>query len=246
MKYIGSKSRIAKDIVPIIQHYIDTSGYKSYLEPFVGGANVIDKIKCEKKIGSDKHKYLIALLKQASEDTTVFPLHISEEEYKTVRDNKHYYPDWYVGLVGFCATFSSKWFNGYARGFKEDKVTPRDIPNEAIRNILKQAPNLKGINFNCCDFRKINDINDFVIYCDPPYKNTTKYAVDDFPYEDFYDWCREMSKHNIVLVSEYNMPDDFKCIWQKQVKLSVDCNRGANNDKNKRVEKLFIHKSLIA
>lgn len=243
---MGSKSRIAKEIVPIIQHYIDTTGCKCYLEPFVGGANVIDKIKCDKKIGSDKHKYLIALLKQASKDVTVFPLHISEEEYKNVRDNKDCYSDWYIGLVGFCATFSGKWFNGYARGFKEDKVTPRDIPNESIRSILKQAPNLKGVNFSCCDFRTIKNINDFVIYCDPPYKNTTKYAVDDFPYEDFYDWCREMSKHNVVLVSEYDMPDDFKCIWQKQIKTSVDCNRGSNNNKTKRVEKLFIHKSLLS
>lgn len=189
---------------------------------------------------------MIALLKQASKDATVFPLHISGEEYKIVRDNKDCYSDWYVGLVGFCATFSGKWFNGYAREFKEDKVTPRDIPNESIRNILKQAPNLKGIDFSCCDFRTIKNINDVVIYYDPPYKNTTKYAVDDFPYEDFYDWCREMSKHNVVLVSEYDMPDDFKCIWQKQIKTSVDCNRGTNNDKNKRVEKLFIHKSLVA
>lgn len=34
---MGSKSRIAKEIVPIIQHYIDTTGCKCYLEPFVGG-----------------------------------------------------------------------------------------------------------------------------------------------------------------------------------------------------------------
>ena len=130
-----------------------------------GGANMIDKIKCEYKFGSDNHKYLIALLKQAQKDTSVFPLHISEEEYIKVRDNKNNYPDWYVGLVGFCATFSGKWFNGYARGFKEDKVTPRDIPNESIRNIIKQAPNLKDIKFNCCDFRSIKNISGFVIYC---------------------------------------------------------------------------------
>ena len=69
------------------------------------------------------------------------------------------------------------------------------------------------------------------------YRDTTKYNTDDFPYEEFYDWCREMSKDNIVLISEYNMPDDFKCIWQKQVKVSVDSNKKHNDDKNNRVEK---------
>jgi site-specific DNA-adenine methylase len=155
---MGSKNRLSKELVPIIQKYIDDSGYDKYLEPFVGGANMIDKIKCKHKFGSDNHKYLIALLKQASKDISIFPLHISEEEYKNVRDNKDNYSDWYVGLVGFCATFSGKWFNGYARGFKEDKITPRDIPNETIRNIIKQAPNLKGIKFSCCDFRAIKKI----------------------------------------------------------------------------------------
>lgn len=37
MKYLGSKSRIAKYIVPIIQGYIDNTNASFYLEPFVGG-----------------------------------------------------------------------------------------------------------------------------------------------------------------------------------------------------------------
>ena len=46
---MGSKSRIAKHIVPIIQRYIDENNIKKYYEPFVGGANIIDKIDCPKK-----------------------------------------------------------------------------------------------------------------------------------------------------------------------------------------------------
>jgi len=37
MKYVGSKARIAKDIVPIIQKCIDDNGIELYVEPFVGG-----------------------------------------------------------------------------------------------------------------------------------------------------------------------------------------------------------------
>ena len=64
MKYMGSKSRIAKHIVPIIQNYINENGIEKYVEPFVGGANVIDKVQCKEKYGFDKNKYLIALLKR--------------------------------------------------------------------------------------------------------------------------------------------------------------------------------------
>lgn len=37
MKYMGSKSRIKKYIVPIIQSYIDRYEVTTYCEPFVGG-----------------------------------------------------------------------------------------------------------------------------------------------------------------------------------------------------------------
>lgn len=235
MVYMGSKSRIAKEIVPIIQSYIDNNNIHNYLEPFCGGGNVIDKVKCEHKYASDVQPYLIALLKQTQKDTSVFPKTITLEEYKDVKDNKEKYPAWYVGLVGFCASFGGRYFAGYARC----KQGNRNIPNERIRNLIKQSLNLKDIQFTCCDFRNIKPtIKNFVIYCDIPYKNSTKYKVDNFPYDEFYDWCRQMAENNIVLVSEYNMPDDFECIWQKEIKTSLCIDRAKTD--SKRVEKLFI------
>ena len=53
MIYMGSKNRLSKQIVPIIQNYID-KGCNCYLEPFVGGANIIDKIECDNKCGRNK------------------------------------------------------------------------------------------------------------------------------------------------------------------------------------------------
>ena len=167
MKYVGSKNRLSKQIAPIIQSYVDNMpDCCGYLEPFVGGANMIDKIKCSCKIGNDVHKYLIALLNHVSETTDDLPDTITEDEYNAVKANPSNYPDWYVGLVGFC-TFGAKWFGGYPRGFKADGVTPRDITNEAIRNIKKQAPKLKGTIFVCGDFWKLG-VGHMVIYCDPP------------------------------------------------------------------------------
>ena len=58
MIYQGSKNRLAKYIVPILQSYIDKNKIETYIEPFVGGGNVIDKImylakreKCVSEIG---------------------------------------------------------------------------------------------------------------------------------------------------------------------------------------------------
>ena len=42
MKYMGSKARIAKHILPIILK--DRKPNQWYSEPFTGGANLIDKV----------------------------------------------------------------------------------------------------------------------------------------------------------------------------------------------------------
>ena len=241
MKYVGSKNRLAKELVPIIQSYI-TDDTKGYLEPFVGGANMIDKIKCNNKFGCDIHEELIELLKYIQNTNNILPTTITEEEYNKVRLNKDKYEKWYVGFVGFCATFGAKYFGGYARGFKEDKITPRDMPAESIRNIEKQRKNLQNIKFKCCSYIEINkNIKDFVIYCDPPYKGTLKYTT-DFDYDKFYKWCKEMSKNNIVLISEYWMPEEFECIWEKKTTVRIDSNKKSKDKKMERTEKLFIYR----
>ena len=243
MKYIGSKNRLATELAPIIQSYIKPYT-RGYLEPFVGGGNMIDKIQCNNKIGCDIHKQLIGLLKYVQEFSNLLPNTITEETYKEVKNNKEKYKDWFLGLVGFCASFSAKYFGGYARAVKSDGITERDMSNEAIRNLQKQAPNLQGIKFKNCSFLDIpkDKIKGYVIYCDIPYRGTTKYKTEEFPYEEFYQWVKDMSIHNTVLVSEYNMPEEFECIWSKETNVNFDSNREANDKNNIRVEKLFTYK----
>ena len=242
MQYMGSKNRISKYIVPIIQSYI-SSNTKGYIEPFMGGCNVIDKIQCNKRIGIDIHKQLVELMKYTRDYSELLPERILEDTYNEVKNNKDKYEDWYVGLVGFTAGFGAKYFGGYARNSKND--TTGDKSATAIRTLKKQAPNLKGIEFYNCSFLDLpkDKINNCVIYCDPPYRGTTKYKTEEFPYKEFYQWCRDMSKNNTVLISEYNMPEDFTCIWEKETKVNFDSNRTSNDDKNKRIEKLYIYKN---
>ena len=238
MRYIGSKNRVSKYLVPVIQSYINDN-CKAYIEPFVGGANVIDKVKCNNKIGYDINYYLISLLNHVKVTSDDIPEEITREHYYDVKDNKNNYEDWYVGLIGFCGSFGSKFFGSYATNGNNPKY--KNTPyHESKNNIIKQSINLKDINFECKDYKELHNLSGCVIYCDPPYKGTYNYKL-DFNHDDFYEWVRKMSVNNIVLVSEYKMPDDFICIWEKQYKSSLS----KDNKNLLKTERLFMYKNGI-
>jgi len=243
---MGSKSRIAKFIVPILQKYIDDNDIDTYIEPFVGGANIIDKIKCKHKCGSDENKYLIALLKRVRDKNFLLD-NVPRELYNDVRSNKdnNKYEDWFVGNVGFLASYNGRWFDGgYAQsGYEKTKTGKRfrDYYQEAKNNILKQANDLQNILFLNEDYRYYhNKCNKYLIYCDPPYKDTKQYAnATAFDYEEFWNVMRKWSENNIVIISEQNAPNDFIAIWEQEVSRSIKA-----TEKSKSIEKLFVHKSL--
>ena len=68
MRYVGSKRRLAKKLLPIIQQGLKVYPKGMYIEPFVGGANMITEVKHHTRIGYDANKYLIALLKEAQQN----------------------------------------------------------------------------------------------------------------------------------------------------------------------------------
>ncbi|WAX14833.1 hypothetical protein EF36P1_00017 [Enterococcus phage EF36P1] len=233
MQYVGSKNRLSKELAPIIQSYI-TDETVAYIEPFVGGANMIDKIKHHNKIGSDLHKELIALHNYNKKHVTHIPDTFTKEEWNNVKNNKTSYPDWYVGLTGFCS-FGSIYFSAYPQSKKCS-----DVPAQMIRSIKRQSPNIQDITFECKSFSDYNplDYKNCVFYLDPPYRKTLSYSTGGFPYEEFDKWAIELAKNNTVLISEYEMPEDkFECIWSKEVKVTLNANGSMAN--NKRVEKLF-------
>ena len=242
MMYLGSKSKLSKELAPIIQSYINDN-CKGYIEPFVGGANIIDKIKCDNKIGYDINPYLIALLNHVKLTTDDIPEEITKEHYYDVKNNQSNYDEWYVGLIGFCGSFSSKFWGGYATHGNNPKYKKTPF-NQSRNNIIKQSVNLKDIKFECKDYKELDNLSGYVIYCDSPYKNTTGYNS-AFNHVHYYKWLRKISLENIVLISEYGMPDDFECIWSKKVKVNIDSNKKENDNKNNRIEKLFMYKNGI-
>ena len=71
------------------------------------------------------------------------------------------------------------------------------------------------IKFYNKDYRAFSNVKNSIIYLDPPYKDTSKvYRRNNLDYDIFYKWCKDMNKDNIVLISGYEMPDDFAVVYE--------------------------------
>lgn len=242
MKYMGSKNRISKHILPIILK--GRGSHQWYVEPFVGGANSIDKVE-GLRLGSDSNEYVIKALEYIRDNTPP-------------KDNKEFCEDNYnaaakyvrgeqsvtlfsKGLIGFALiaySFGAKWCGGWSRG-KNSKGGQRDYVAEQYRAAIKQKKNIQGVFFSIASYKELYIPSDSVIYCDPPYEGTTKYK-DDFNHIEFWGWCRgKVKEGHKVFISEYNAPADFNCVWQHELNVSVAKDGGHK----KATEKLFIHES---
>ena len=231
MKYMGSKNRIAKHLLPIMLDECEKHGITKWVEPFVGGANMIDKVPDSfERVGYDLNDHVIHALIDIRDNVDSLPDSVGEEEYKIYKGLP---PQNITSWVRFACSFGGKFENGYARDFRRS-VEGVNFSGVGKRNALKQSPKIQGVDFICDSYENLSP-NNCLIYCDPPYAGTTGYKTGAFDHDKFFAWCREQAKNNIVFVSEYNAPDDFIEVWQGGVQSSVNNKYGARFA----IEKLF-------
>lgn len=242
MKYMGSKARFVKEILPIILK--DRKPEQWYVEPFAGGMNVI----CEvggKRIANDNNYYLIEMWKGLAKGNK-YPTEIPKDLYDFARDiyngrEEKTLSDDLIGWIGWMGSANGRFFDGGYSGKSNTKIgTIRDYIKEAMSNIEKQLPKMVGVQFENKDYTELKIPNGSVIYCDIPYKGTKQYSTSkNFNHSNFWEWCREKAKQgHAVFVSEYNAPDDFECVWQKETKSSLSANGKIGGNKLS-MEKLF-------
>lgn len=256
MIYPGSKSKYTTTIVPLLQRIIDIHKLGTYIEPFVGGANIIDKIHCTHRIGYDKNATLIALHQQGQKAPQDIPPHGNADWWYKAKDiyraacgkpeaMESQMPLWQIGAIAFFKSFSKR---GFAGGMAKD--TPgRDYYHEGYSSFMRQIqnPNYKDIDFRWTpDALTLNfdACAPALIYNDPPYAGTKAYGYKfetDFDYDAYWDWVRQLSVNHFVVCSEQTFPDDFRILWTQEVHRT----NGANNN-YKAVEKLGVWEQGLA
>lgn len=224
MIYQGSKARIVGDILPIMLK--DMHPGMAFVDGFCGGCSVIQNVPPEyRRIANDNNRYLIAMWSKLTTTDWKPPTIIERPFYVKVRESWHKndgaFDDATIGWVGFMASWNGRFFDG---GYSSHNAGGRDYIAENIRNTMRQIDDLKGVEWQSCSFDNITMPQTSLVYYDPPYRGTSSYATaKGFDHDRFYDWARQMKRDgHTVYISEYDMPGDFSCVWQKQITNSVN------------------------
>lgn len=231
MQYFGGKAKIAKELSMFLQSKIQPN--QTFVDLFCGSCNVVSKIQAKERIANDLHKELIALhiaVQQGQE----LPSVVSEDVYKDVQQNKHYYPEWLVAFVGFGCAFAGGYFKGYAKN-----PEGRNYCSNAKNSLNKKHINLKDVEFISLNYSDVQFAPESLIYCDIPYKDTTNYSTGSFDHEAFYKYAKQkQSEGHTVYVSEYehNVPEGWGVVWRHESKKSI---RNKDKVQEKTVEVLM-------
>ncbi len=237
MKYVGGKSKIAKDILPII--LANRKENQTFVDICCGGGGILDKV-ANPRIANDINYYVVALL-EAVKNGWIPPDSLSETEYKDIKNNPTKYLLQLVGFAAIPCSYAAKFWGGYARGFT-NKGVARNYALEAKKHLLKQAKLLQGVQFCYGSYDEVPIPPNSIIYADIPYSNTVKYAgTPAFDYEKFWKWADEkVDQGHSVFVSEYVCPlSHWKSVWQKEVCSSLTKETGSK----KAIEQLWTRAS---
>ena len=207
-----------------------------YLEPFVGYAHVLRRVERKKSYqASDCNRLLIALL-QGVQRGQRFP-RISKPQYETLR-NANGDATFERAVAAFAYSFKGGEWRGYF-GTRRGRAYPDE--HKRYYEKLHTNPIFQRTRLKCIDYHRLQPRGK-LIYCDPPYANTTGYnngAV--FDSVEFWECMRKWSRDNVVFVSEYRAPSDFACVaaaWKRN-------HLSADGKSDWRRERVFVHKSLL-
>ena len=236
MKYLGGKHGIGKLISIFLSKQCPPNTVNGYLEPFCGSLGVfknMTNLGYKTYIASDIQPDLIEMWKKIQKNILKIPKSISENEYNKLKNTKS--PNALKAVAGFGLSFGGKYFAGYAQKWAGN--SGRNFLEEFKTSINKIQPlisksNVKFFNKSFTNFTP----NNMLIYCDPPYKNTVGYQTGEFNHDEFWEIMRKWSKKNYVFISEEKAPKDFKVVWKKNKRRTLNATTRSN-----KMEKLFVY-----
>lgn len=70
-----------------------------------------------------------------------------------------------------------------------------------------QQEQLERLQVTNRDYTAFSNVENAILYLDPPYENTKNPYKFKFDHQLFYDWCVKMARKNVVIISSYDISD---------------------------------------
>ena len=243
--YHGGKQRLGKQIArTIVEIGLDDAKrydiqINGYCEPFAGMFGVYkhvvpllnsicddtystdrELIKCPVNyLAGDINQSVVKMWQRAQTgrwipDTT--PITRSEFDKWSAKPHASAQKGFYGITYGFRGIYYCPFRNG---------VTERRLEKAALKVTNMANGVLANVDITHGEYTQFSDLNNYIIYCDPPYKKQNIYFDENhkripFNHDEFWLWCDYMSATNTVIVSEYDAPNEYSLIWESPVQVS--------------------------
>ena len=164
----------------------------------------------------------------------------------TIKKNKKEYIEkyilWALNHFDFTDEEIAK-YNQYKKEGVFENLIPGSVGLVQLKKRLRSLQSLESLERLQSLSKSYDEIEikeNSLIYCDIPYRNTDGYTANDsgFDYKKFYKWAQ--SQKELVIISEYSMPDDFKCVAEFYKRSTFSMAKKVDT-----IERLFIPKNQL-
>lgn len=213
LKYAGNKSWLANHIA---EHY-HAGNYKRLVEPFCGASAVTLHIEPEVALLNDVNPHLINFYKQIQQQLDInLELFVNESDYyytwrnqfNTWIENDNYLTENAALLFYY---LNKHCYNGLCRFNNKGEF---NVPYGKYKTVKLLQDFTDYINlfstyhFSNRDFEQLEINDDDFVYVDPPYYDVfTKYAQQDFKYEDQLRLVNWLSQLNCTVIASNSYDD---------------------------------------
>lgn len=203
MRYHGGKSRAGKGIASILQEVINKKkSLVGYCEPFCGACGVLSHMTLLNEIqiiAGDSNKSLICMWKSLCDGWVPDISNATRKRYIQLKGNGESSAE--KGFLGHVVSYGGLYFKTFT-----ESLVPR-LPSSK-RSVIRISEKLRNVKFQEGDYTQFSELENHLIFCDPPYEKNSRYFDENnklvkFDSMSFWNWCKYMSeKNNIIVVNE--------------------------------------------
>lgn len=177
LQWAGGKGKLLKELVPVLESF----DYEVFVEPFVGACNVALNVNAKNYVLNDLNKDLIASHNMVIKNPEEYVegckelFRLGYDSYYTLRDRFNYSTDKNERAILF-QYLNKHGFNGLSRYNKSGKfnvpvgtvkVKGNVVPEKQVRYFSDRFKT--NAEFYCESYKEFFDIDNSLVYCDPPY-----------------------------------------------------------------------------